>query len=318
MSHIHEVLENTHAEKVQIGSAAQVKGADFCLPQAFISGETPVDSAEFIPRDKQDQAAPASADLTFNMLLERCARPVWNPDRDSTIFCDQQCYSVYAEQFRSLRTRLYGLRRTVPLRTLLITSTMPNEGKTFITSNLGQAIARQHERRALLIDVDLRASRLHVSLGAPSSPGLADYLCGEMDEYSIVQYSPQYNLFLIPAGRRVHNPAELLSSMRLRALLNRLAPLFDWVILDAPPVLPVLDAGVLAGLSDGVLLVVRAGSTAFDQAQMACQEFLGKNLLGVVLNHVEQSVAAKYGAYSYYGGNIPRKDSSSLFLRKRA
>lgn len=308
MSRIYEAMQKSQMERAQTGSAADMKSESACfpLPHAFMSGEAAGDTDEFDSRDKQDQTSSASVDLTFNMLLEHCARPVWNPDPDIMIFCDQHCNSESAEQFRSLRSRLYGIRRTMPLRTLLITSTMPDEGKTFIAANLGQGIARQHERRALLIDVDLRASRLHVPLGAPSSPGLADYLSGEANERSIVQCGRQGNLFFIPAGRRVSNPAELLSSMQFRALLNRLAPLFDWVILDAPPVLPVSDAGVLAGLCDGVLLVVRAGSTAFDQAQMACQEFSGKNLLGIVLNRVEESVAAKYGAYSYYGGDIGR------------
>jgi Mrp family chromosome partitioning ATPase len=138
-------------------------------------------------------------------------------------------------------------------------------------------------------------------MGAPSSPGLADFLQGEADEFSIIQADVRKNLFFIPAGRPVSNPAELLSNMQLRALLDRLGPAFDWIIFDAPPVLPVSDAGVLAGLCDGVLFVVQAGSTPFDLAQMACQDFRGKNLLGVVLNRAEEKAA--YGAYSYYSGN---------------
>jgi capsular exopolysaccharide synthesis family protein len=176
-----------------------------------------------------------------------------------------------------------------------------------VTLNLGQAIACQHERRVLLIDADLRASRLHVPLGAPSSPGLADFLCGEADEYSIIQAGAQNNLFFIPAGRRVSNPAELLSNVQLKGLLARLSSVFDWVIVDAPPVLPVSDASVLAGLCDGVLFVIRAGSTAFDLAEMACREFRGKNLMGIVLNQVEERVVSAYGGYSYYGGNSTGK-----------
>ncbi len=138
-------------------------------------------------------------------------------------------------------------------------------------------------------------------MGAPSAPGLTDYLRGEADEFSIIQADPQDNLFLIPAGRPVSNPAELLAGMQLKNLLDELAPVFDWIILDAPPVLPVSDASVLAGLCDGVILVVRAASTAFDLAQTACHEFREKNLIGVVLNRVEEEMT--YGAYSYYAGN---------------
>jgi protein-tyrosine kinase len=250
-----------------------------------------------------DGASRTSGHLRLDELRQRCAKPVWDLDPESIVFCSEQSFSLCAEQFRTLRSRLYRMRQERPIRTLLVTSAVPNEGKTFVTLNLGEAIGRQHERRALIIDADLRASRLHVPLGAPSSPGLADFLRGEADEYSIIQTDAQNNLFFIPAGRPVSNPAELLSNMQLKGLLDRLGPLFDWVILDAPPVLPVSDAGVLAGLCDGVLFVIRAGSTAFDLAQLACQEFRGMKLVGVVLNRVEESVAAAYGAYSYYGGN---------------
>lgn len=287
MNSIYEVLKKTHAEVVPIGSTTKAIADDFFALQSGLGNEG------------ETQTSPS---LTLDELLKRCSKPVWNSGPDSRVFSNEQAFSPCAEQFRYLRSRLYRARQTMPLRSLLVTSTLPNEGKTFVTLNLGQAIARQHGRRALLIDVDLRSSRLHEALGAPSSPGLGDFLCGEADEYSIIQGDSQSNLFFIPAGRPVSNPSELLSSLPFRALLDRLAPLFDWTILDAPPVLPVSDASVLAGLCDGVLFVVRAGETAFDQVQMACQEFRRKNLVGVVLNHVEESVAAACGVYSYYGG----------------
>jgi capsular exopolysaccharide synthesis family protein len=193
------------------------------------------------------------------------------------------------------------LREKKPIRTLLITSASKGEGKSFVALNLAQAIARQHERRALLIDADLRAPRLHVRMGAPSAPGLTDYLSGEADEFSIIQADAKEDLFFIPAGRPVSNPAELLANNRLKSLLGRLASVFEWIIVDAPPVLPVSDAGVLAGMCDGVIFVVRAGATAFDLTQAACQEFRENNLLGAVLNGADEE--AMYGAYSYYAGN---------------
>ncbi|PYU23816.1 MAG: capsular biosynthesis protein, partial [Acidobacteria bacterium] len=163
------------------------------------------------------------------------------------------------------------------------------------------AIVRQKERQALLIDADLRASRLPLAMGAPFMPGLADYLRGEADEFSIVQTNTKDNLFFIPAGSPVSDPAELLANQRLKSLLDRLTPLFDWVIFDAPPLLPVSDASVLGQLCDGVIMVVRAGSTAFDLAQTARQEdFMEKNLLGVVLNRAEEE-AERYGSYYGYG-----------------
>ncbi|HEY6338180.1 MAG TPA: CpsD/CapB family tyrosine-protein kinase [Candidatus Sulfotelmatobacter sp.] len=299
MSQIYDVLTKTHTEAVPIESLEKAIADDFFALQAGLGDEV------------QKQTPPG---LTLDELLKRCAKPAWNLGPDSIVFCNEQSFSPCAEQFRYLRSRLYRARQKMPLRTLLVTSTLPNEGKTFVTLNLGQAIARQHERRALLIDVDLRSSRLHLALGAPSSPGLSDFLCGEADECSIIQADSQSNLFFIPAGRPVSNPSELLSCGQFKALLDRLAQLFDWVILDAPPVLPVSDASVLAGVCDGVLFVVRAGETAFDQAQMACQEFRRKNLVGVVLNHVEESVAAAGGVYSYYGGRTMEQSKVASLL----
>ena|ERR687888_1039337 len=245
-------------------------------------------------------AAPAPRSLQLDELRQRCAKPGWKLDRNTSVFYSKQPFGRCAEQFRTLRSRLYRLQRTQPIRTLLITSALPGEGKTFVALNLAQAIACQHERRALLIDADLRASRLHVAMGASSAPGIADYLRGEADEFSIIQGDSQDNLFLIPPGNRVSDPAELLANIRLKSLLDRLAPLFDWIIVDAPPVLPVSDASVLGGLCDAVILVVRAASTAFDVAQTACQEFQERNLVGVVLNRAEEE--ASYGAY-YYSSN---------------
>lgn len=302
MSRICEALKKSEMERAQIGSAAEAKAADPLAWQAGLSDEAARQAAKIISVGGRSDASPTCGHLRLNELRRRCAKPNWNFDSESMIFCDQPS-SPCAEQFRVLRTRLYRLREARPLRSLLVTSTTPNEGKTFVTLNLAQAIASQHKRYALIIDADLRCSRLHVPMGAPSSPGLADFLLGDADEFSIIQTNAQNNLFFIPAGRPVSNPAELLSSMQLRELLDRLSTIFDWVILDAPPVLPVSDAGVLAGVCDGVLFVVRAGSTAFDLAQLACHEFRGKNLVGIVLNHVEERVAAAYGTYSSYGGN---------------
>jgi receptor protein-tyrosine kinase len=172
------------------------------------------------------------------------------------------------------------------------------EGKTFVAMNLAQSIVRQRGRRALLVDADLRASRLHIALGAPSAPGLSDYLAGESDECAVIQANAQEGLFFIPGGKPRSNPAELLANNQLRALFSRVLPLFDWIIVDAPPALPVADASVLAGMCDGVIFVVRSGVVAFDMAQAACGELKNKNLLGVVLNGVEEE--ATYGAYGYY------------------
>jgi capsular exopolysaccharide synthesis family protein len=240
--------------------------------------------------------------LTIEALLTRCPQPGWKPDPKTMLFFNTQNYAFGTEEFRTLRTRLYQIRDKQPLRKLLITSALPKEGKTFTAANLVQAIVRQHERRALLIDADVRLPGLHVPLGAPVTPGLSDYLRGEANEFSIIQKSPRENLFFIPGGKPVSNPAELIGNGRLKDLLDRLSPVFDWIVLDSPPVIPVSDASLLADLCDGVVMVVRAAVTPFDLAQKARQEFHGKPLLGIVLNRVEPRLA--YSSY-YYKHYVP-------------
>jgi protein-tyrosine kinase len=246
--------------------------------------------------------SPAGGVLRFEELVKRCSHPEWKADSALRVSLAGESGKIVAERFRTLRSRLYQIAGTRPLRRVLITSSLPAEGKTFVATNLVRSIIRQADRRVLLIDADLRAPRLHTALGAPSTPGLSDYLRGESDEYGIVQNSVANNLCFIPCGSKVSNPSELLLSDRMKALLDCVTPAFDWVILDSPPALPVHDASSLADLCDGVLFVVRAGETSHEAAKKASLEFREKNILGTVLNQVESTEAQ--GGY-YYGGDRP-------------
>jgi capsular exopolysaccharide synthesis family protein len=159
-------------------------------------------------------------------------------------------------------------------------------------------MVRQHGRRALLIDADLRGPRLHLMLGTEPGPGLSDYLQGQVDEVSILQRGPLENLFFIPSGTGIEDPSELVGNGRLRVLLDRLGPLFDWIIIDSPPAIPVSDASVLAKACDGVLMVVRSNATPSDAARRARLEFPDEQLVGVVLNGTSGETAP-YARYYY-------------------
>jgi len=210
-----------------------------------------------------------------------------------------------AEEFRTLRSRLYQLGEKKALKKILITSSLPKEGKSFVAANLAQALVRQEGRRALLIDADLRAARLHLALGAPATPGISEYLLGENDEFSIIQCGQMENLFFIPSGRVVPNAAELVSNGRIKLLLEKVEPWFDWIVIDSPPAVPVSDASLLANSCDGVLLVVRSHKTPFDAAIKMREQFNEEQLLGVVLNGIgAEEVGYQryyYGAYGNYG-----------------
>ena len=190
-----------------------------------------------------------------------------------------------------MRSRLYHAREKVTLKKVLVTSALPKEGKSFMALNLAQVMAQQHGRRVLLIDADLRRPRLHQMLGTVPNPGLAEYLTGQDDEVTIMQRGPLENLFFVPGGRKIENPAELVANGRLKVLLQRVEPLFDWIIIDSPPAVSMSDAGILAKSCDGVLIVVRSNKTPFDVARKARQEFAAQTLLGVVLNGARDQAA---------------------------
>jgi protein-tyrosine kinase len=303
MSRIHDALKKAEQERSNALSAA----TDVAPQEAVPVTETwpPRAPEGEIAPDPTASAARSAEYLRFDDLKARCAHPTWHLDPNVNVFFNPNLSVHGAEQFRTLRSRLYQLRSNQALKTLLVTSAVPGEGKTFVTTNLAQSIVRQPDRRALIIDADLRCARLHLPLGAPTSPGLSDYLRGEADEMAVIQHGQEGNLCFIAGGNEVTDPSELLSNGRLKKLVDRLAPMFDWVILDSPPCVPVADASILANMCDGVLLVVRAGSTPSEVAERARQELQGKNVVGVVLNAVDESTmqgAAYYQAYGYgYG-----------------
>lgn len=298
MSRIHEALKKAEQER----SGAQPPEA-LSLPielpgfaEAARDEETTSPVGDALPRNAAI-VPPIGDYLRFDDLRTRCTHPTWHPDPNVNVFFSSDPAAHGAEQFRTLRSRLYQLRANQTLRKILITSSVPAEGKTFVANNLAQAIVRQPDRRVLIIDADLRRPRLHVPLGAPLAPGLTDFLRGDVDAMGVIQHCLAENLCLIPGGNEVKDPSELLSNGRLKALLDRVTPVFDWVIIDSPPCLPVADANILADFCDGVLMVVRAGSTPSEVAQRACQEMQGRNIIGVVLNFVQES--SGYASYYY-------------------
>lgn len=310
MSRIHEALkraEQERASREQSATTAPQPQPEIVLQPVSerVKEMDPTKEAEpFVPSFSMRNygAEPES----YEAILGRCQQPEWKPDAKTMLFAREENHEYKTEVFRTLRSRLYRLRDQISLQKLLITSTLPAEGKSFIAANLGQAIAQQHGRRALLIDADLRVPRLHTLLGAPQSPGLSDYLLGKVDEFSAIQRGPRNGFFFLPCGNTVANPVELIGNGRMKDLLDRVSAMFDWIILDSPPMTPVSDSSLLADVCDGALLVVKAAATPFDLAQKACAEFKNTPLVGVVLNGIDRN--ANYGSYyySYYGSETEK------------
>ena len=304
MSRIHEALKRAEQERAASQGTRAESAPVLDLPQEPVPAmpetahTTPAAAATASPAPRNGQGIPSFTNpFTFDTLLARCTQADWRPEAKTMLFFNQEENALGTEQFRTLRSRLYQMREKMSLKKILVTSALPQEGKSFVSANLAQVLVRQHGRRVLLIDGDLRVARLHAALGTASSPGLADYLLGESDEFSIMQRGQMENLFFIPSGRTVAHPAELIANGRLKTLLQRVETLFDWIILDSPPAVPVSDASQLANFCDGVLMVVRSSTTPYDTAQRARQEFQGKNLVGVVLNGITRSDS--YSRYYY-------------------
>jgi capsular exopolysaccharide synthesis family protein len=214
---------------------------------------------------------------------------------DSALITLRDPSSAAAEAYRTLRTNLLFSSLDRPLRTLLATSSAPNEGKSTTLANLAVTMA-QAEQSVLLVDCDLRRPGLHILFGLPNDDGLTSAILAQADGPLPIQATSVPGLRLLTSGPLPPRPADLLGSRRMGALIERLRGEADIVLFDTPPVVAVTDAAVLAPRVDGVLLVLHAGQTRRDRAREARQilEKVKANIVGVVLNGAKQEHGYSY------------------------
>lgn len=220
---------------------------------------------------------------------------------DGNRFFVEQARSPTAEAFRTLRANLYFSSVDQPLRRILVTSPLPEEGKTIVAVNLAAALALSG-KRVILVDADLRKPAVGRYTGLERTPGLSEALFDAPERLAsyLQPVEAVENLYVLPAGALPPNPNELLASRRMGELLDTLAGMADVLLLDSPPVLAVADALVLAERADGVLLVLEAGQTDRRAATAAAEQLrrTGCRLLGTVLNKVP--LPGQRGAYYHY------------------
>lgn len=211
--------------------------------------------------------------------------------------------SVAAEAYRILRTNLQFASPDEQLQTLLITSAGPDEGKSTITANLASSLA-QAGHQVIAVNGDLRRPALHQFFQVRNTVGLTSVLVGQTTLESALQETMVPRVRVLAAGPLPPNPSELLGSRRMQALMRELRQQADIVLIDSPPVIAVADAGILARLVDGCLLVVSIGKTPRDLALAAKEQLeqVGARVLGVVANGVERA-AGGYYYYYYYGSS---------------
>jgi len=202
--------------------------------------------------------------------------------------------SFVAEQFRMLRARIDALSAERPLRTLAIASALGGEGKTTAAVNLALVSAMGVGRRILLVDCDLRRPCIHTTLGLRPEAGLAEVLTEQASLDQALLKVDGTSLDVLPVRGTPTNPSELLSSPRMRALIEDFAQRYDRVILDTPPALSLPDAKILSELTDGFVLVVQADSTPGEDVEAALDVLARTRALGVVLNGAEAN-GQRYG-----------------------
>ena len=256
------------------------------LKQMDITREPEI-SASPLPkvREVEDVAAIPS-------LLTTASETAWEFDPTIALSFDDPSPKA-AEEFRSLRLRFQQIREKQPLRSVVVTSTLAGEGKSFVAVNLSRVLALQSSSRVLLIDGDLRGRQQHKTFGVPPSPGLSEYLLGEAEDHEVLQRGKDENLFLIPAGRKVGGTTELIANGRFRTLVTRLSALFDWIIVDSAAATGVSDACLLANSCDGILMVVRSHKTPVDDVRRALERFPEASYLGIVLNEIHDAKGSK-------------------------
>jgi protein-tyrosine kinase len=255
------------------------------------------------PRESVQQAPPAQIPRPAAAATPAADIPTpqhvqYNPALEGKLVVSRDMSAAAIEQYRRLAAVLDDLRLQQGLKTVMMSSALPREGKTLSIANLALTLSESYHRRVLLIDADLRRPSIHDVFGVPNGPGLADIARNPRSSIPYVEVSPR--LSILTTGRSASNPLALLSSDNVRAAVKAAAERFDCVLLDTPPVGLLPDAQLVARLCDGVLFVIAAGSTPYALIKRAMDELGTERIIGTVLNRVERAALPNnYG--SYYG-----------------
>ena len=295
MSHIFDAL--TRAEAEQSGNELSLTRQLLQMAQA---GAPPlIEVAEAAQPEEAPLAqslsgmfAPGGAELP-TPLESFGSLPIVLPPNSRLVSVTEKD-SLAAEKFRYLAVRLRQLQQTRPLKKLLITSTMPEEGKSMLAANLACTLARRKEKRTLLLDGDLRRPTVAKQLGLGSVSGLSECLQDDAKLTTSIYRLDALGLWVLPAGSATQNPLELMQSGKLLPLMDQLSEWFDWIVIDSPPVLPFADTIIWARLSDGILLATRKGKTEKKQLKRGLDALEKTKLLGAILNSTTNTAHSDY------------------------
>jgi receptor protein-tyrosine kinase len=265
----------------------------------------PVNGAELNRRAgirlNSDIAPPAETnELVAQMagLLDRVQEVPFNPAPEAHLIDAARPHEAPTEEFRTLRTRLNHMQSLQPIHTIVMSSPSPAEGKSLAAVNLALAQSHLAGNNTLLCDFDFRRPIVHNLFQIDRTPGITDFLLGKASLEEVIKKVAGTNLYIMPAGEAVINPLELLNLKEVKQMIQALPRLFNWVILDSPPLLFAADANLLSTMSDGAIIVVRIGHTTVDSITRAIQSLCENNVLGVVANGARRGEL--YSKYTYY------------------
>jgi capsular exopolysaccharide synthesis family protein len=291
MSRIFDALQRSGAEQsgIEYPDMVSVATEVFEAPRRQTSSEAAI--ADQAPAPPAPLAQVPVTETVFLQEAIRDAAPAEFPllevsvSPSSRLVYFSEPDGLAAEKFRFLGVRLRQLQQNRSLKKVLVTSTIPEEGKSLVSANLAGALTRR-KQRVLLIEGDMRRPNLAQQFGLGRLAGLAEWLQNGLGTVSNIYHLRGPGFWLMPAGDPPANPIELMQSGRLSELMAQVTPMFDWIIVDSPPLLPLADATLWARFTEGTLLVAREGKTEKAQLQKGLEVLKKSELLGVVLNGV--------------------------------
>lgn len=322
MSHIFDALQRSEAGRRNPKTAASVTVTELlehAERQALLQWEAEADSADgrehniteavysevpqaMAPEDvartvfAKDEAARDNEAAKVFDLFEAVET---SPPEKSRLVSLKDKESPAAEAFRLLKVRLRHLRKDRPLKKVLITSTSPEEGKSFAAANLACTLASGTQEKVLLLDGDLRRPVQVKLFGAKTKSGICECIRGKRSLTSSIYRLGEAGIWLLPAGNAEGDPLEIIQSAKLPSLIEPLTEWFDWIIIDSPPALPLADAIALARLADGILLVARRNVTQKRRLRRGLEAFESHKLLGALLNSSDNANDKDYYYYRH-------------------
>jgi capsular exopolysaccharide synthesis family protein len=292
MSSIFDALQRSEGELAGIDWPAPSEATELLrraerrvASQWEASNEAALVATAHVPAAAADPAASESRlakTRTANFAGFQSLHRSFTPQDRLVCFNDSE--SAAAEAFRLLGVRVRQLRRDRPLKRVLVTSTIPQEGKSMVAENLAGTLALATQQKVLLLDGDLRRPSIGEIFQLGSAPGLSEYLSGKQEIEKCIYHLEEHSLWILPAGCARANALNLLQSPELPALMDHLSSWFDWIVIDSPPVLPLAYTSLWTPLADGILIVARQGITEKRHLREGLEALETKKVIGALIN----------------------------------